>query len=336
MLKIDVHAHYLPRDWPDLARKYGDPRFPVIHHTDDGRHRIYKDGKFFREVRSNTWDPAERIEEYARFGVQVQVLSTVPVMFSYWAKPHHALELHQALNDHMAEAVRAYPRHFAGIGTVPLQSPRLAIQELERCMDQLGLQGVQIGSHVNDWNLDAPELFEFFQAAAELSAAILVHPWDMMGAASMPKYWLPWLVGMPAEQSRAACCLIFGGVLERLPNLRVCMAHGGGSFPYTIGRIEHGFNMRPDLVATDNPRNPREYLDRLYFDSWVADARALRYLLDTVGVSQVMLGTDYPFPLGEQTPGGLIDQLGLDPSERARLFHGTALEWLGLPLSRFA
>ena len=172
MLKIDTHAHYLPRDWPNLARKYGDDRFPVIHHTEDGRHRIYKDGKFFREIWSKTWDPQERIDDYARFGVQVQVISTVPVMFSYWAKPHHALELHQALNEHMAEACREYPRHYAGIGTVPMQSPRLAIQELERCMDQLGLQGVQIGSHINDWNLDAPELFDFFQAAGELGAAI--------------------------------------------------------------------------------------------------------------------------------------------------------------------
>ncbi|WP_454259313.1 amidohydrolase family protein [Pseudoxanthomonas mexicana] len=323
MLKIDTHAHFLPRDWPDLAAKYGDVRFPVIHHGDDGRHRIYKDGKFFREIWPKTWDPEERIADYARFGVQVQVISTVPVMFSYWAKPHHALELHQALNDHTAAACRDYPRHYAGIGTVPLQSPRLAVQELERCMDQLGLQGVQIGSHVNDWNLDAPELFEFFQAASELGAAILVHPWDMMGAASMPKYWLPWLVGMPAEQSRAACCLIFGGVLERLPELKVCFAHGGGSFPYTIGRIEHGFNMRPDLVATDNPRNPRDYLSRVYFDSWVADPRALRYLLDTVGHERVMLGTDYPFPLGEQEPGAGIAALG--PRRHAA----------GTPLSRY-
>ncbi len=336
MLKIDIHAHYLPRDWPDLAQRYGDPRFPVIHHTDDGRHRVYKDGKFFRELFANTWDAGLRISEYEKFGVQVQVISTVPVMFSYWAKPHHALELHRALNDHMAETCRAHPRHVAGIGTVPLQAPRLAIEELERCVEQLGLQGVQIGSHVGAWNLDAPELFDFFAAAESLGAAILVHPWDMMGSESMPKYWLPWLVGMPAEQSRAACSLIFGGVLERLPDLRVCLAHGGGSFPYTIGRIEHGFNMRPDLVATDNPHNPRDYLKRLYFDSWVADDRALRYLLDTCGVDRVMLGTDYPFPLGEQSPGAGIAALDLDVVEQARLYHGTALEWLDLPAARFA
>jgi aminocarboxymuconate-semialdehyde decarboxylase len=336
MLKIDIHAHYLPKDWPDLASKYGDPRFAVIHHGDDGRHRIYKDGKFFREIWPKTWDPEIRIADYAEFGVQVQVLSTVPVMFSYWAKPHHALELHRALNDHMAEACRSYPKHYAGVGTVPMQSPELAIRELERCMDELGLQGVQIGSHIGDMNLDAPELFPFFEAASELGAAILVHPWDMMGSESMPKYWLPWLVGMPAEQSRAACCLIFGGVLERLPNLRVCLAHGGGSFPYTIGRIEHGFKMRPDLVATDNFRNPREYLKRLYFDSWVADELALKYLLDVCGADRVMLGTDYPFPLGEQTPGESIERLPLDEVSCARLYNGTALEWLGLKETRFS
>lgn len=335
MLKIDTHAHILPRDWPNLAEKYADDRFPVIVHT-DGRHRIYKDGKFFREIWPNTWDPQLRIDDYARFGVQTQVISTVPVLFSYWAKPHQALELHRHLNDHTAEVCRTHPRHYAGIGTVPLQSPTLAIQEMERCVEQLGLAGVQIGSHVEDWNLDAPELFPFFQAAADLGAAILVHPWDMMGKDSMPKYWLPWLVGMPAEQSRAACCLIFGGVLERLPGLRVCLAHGGGSFPYTIGRIEHGFRMRPDLVATDNARSPREYFQRLFFDSCVHDPQALRYLIDVAGAEHVMLGTDYPFPLGEQSPGSGIAALDLAAPQQQRLYHGTALDWLGLPATRFA
>lgn len=328
MLKIDTHTHILPPDWPNLAQKYGDDRFPVMTHS-DGRHRIYRGGKFFREVWASAFDARTRIDDYARHGIDVQVVSTVPVLFSYWAPGHQALDLHRHLNDHMAGLCREHPRNYAGIGTVPLQSPTLAIQELERCIDQLGLAGVQIGSHCNDWNLDAPELFPFFEAAADLGAAVLVHPWDMMGMATMPKYWLPWLVGMPAEQSRAACCLIFGGVLERLPKLRVALAHGGGSFPFTIGRIEHGFRMRPDLVATDNARNPREYLGRLYFDSCVHDDYALRALLDIVGGERVMLGTDYPFPLGEQDPGQAIEAMGFDDPQRERLFHGTALEWLG-------
>lgn len=329
MLKIDTHAHILPREWPDLASKYGEPRFAVMTHS-GGHHRIYKNGRFFREVWASAFDPEQRMADCAEHGIDVQVISTVPVLFSYWAKGHQALELHRHLNNHSADVCRQHPRHYAAIGTVPLQSPTLAIQELERCMDQLGLAGVQIGSHCNQWNLDAPELFPFFEAAADLGAAVLVHPWDMMGRDSMPKYWLPWLVGMPAEQSRAACSLIFGGVLERLPKLRVMLAHGGGSFAFTIGRIEHGFRMRPDLVAVDNARNPREYFKRLYFDSCVHDSHALEHLLSVVGHDRVMLGTDYPFPLGEQSPGSSIDALDIDARTRERLYSGTALEWLGL------
>ncbi|HET7301419.1 MAG TPA: amidohydrolase family protein [Oleiagrimonas sp.] len=334
MLKIDVHSHILPRDWPDLAKKYDDNRFPVMTHS-DGHNRIYKDGRFFREVWDSAFDPVTRIGEYRQHEVDVQVISTVPVLFSYWAPGSQALDLHRHLNDHAAGVCRDHPRHVVGLGTVPLQSPTLAIQEMERCIEQLGLAGVQVGSHCNQWNLDAPELFPFFEAAADLGAAIMVHPWDMMGFDSMPKYWMPWLVGMPAEQSRAACSLIFGGVLERLPSLRVMLAHGGGSFPFTIGRIEHGFRMRPDLVAVDNARNPREYFKQLYFDSCVHDPQALTYLLDVVGRDRVMLGTDYPFPLGEQEPGSGIESLHATPAEQARMFHGTALEWLGLPVSRF-
>lgn len=329
MLKIDTHAHILPRDWPNLAAKYADPRFPSIDHS-DARHRIYKDGKFFREIWPNTWDPQLRIDEYARHGVQQQVVSTVPVMFCYWAEAAHALELHRALNEHLAQIVESHRAYYYGLATVPLQDPDLAIRELERSMRELNLSGVQVGSHVGDWNLDAPELFDFFSACEALGAAVLVHPWDMMGATSMPKYWLPWLVGMPAEQSRAACSLIFGGVLERLPNLRVALAHGGGAFPYSIGRIEHGFRMRPDLVATDNARNPREYLSRMWFDCCVHDARALQYLIDSVGYQQVMLGTDYPFPLGEQKPGALIESLGLPEVQRAAVLHQNAQRWLGI------
>jgi aminocarboxymuconate-semialdehyde decarboxylase len=255
-------------------------------------------------------------------------------MFSYWADPDHALELGRYLNDHIAELVASYPRNMIGLGTLPMQSPDHSIEELERCRD-IGLRGVQIGSHINNWNLDAPELFPVFEAMQDLDMALLIHPWEMMGSDSMPKYWLPWLVGMPAEQCRAICCMIFGGVLERLPRLKVCFAHGGGSFPFTIGRIEHGFNMRPDLVATDNPRGPREYVGKFYLDSVVHDTKALAYLLEVFGAQTVMLGSDYPFPLGEKRPGSALEQLPLSAEEQARVYHGTALEWLGLDLADY-
>jgi aminocarboxymuconate-semialdehyde decarboxylase len=335
-LRIDLHTHILPERWPDLRERYGYGGFVSLEHHAPCRARMIIDGRPFREITDSSWDPVRRLEDCDRDGVRVQVLSTVPVMFSYWARPADAWDLSRLLNDHIASVVADYPSRFIGLGTLPLQDAGLAVRELERGVRELGFPGAQIGTHVNQSNLDDPAFFPVYEAAESLNAALFVHPWDMVGRERMPRYWLPWLVGMPAEQSRAACCLVFGGVLERLPGLKVCMAHGGGAFPYTIGRIEHGFNMRPDLVATDNPRNPREYLDRLYFDSWVADPRALRYLLETCGVSQVMLGTDYPFPLGEQSPGAGIASLELPADEQARLYHGTALEWLGLPKSRFA
>jgi len=262
--------------------------------------------------------------------VHVQVLSTVPVMFSYWAKADHALDLSKLLNDHIAGIVAERPQRFVGLGTVPLQSPKLAIRELERCIKDLHLSGVQIGTHVNEWNLNEQELFPFFEAAQALNAAIFVHPWDMMGKEKMPQYWLPWLVGMPAETSLAICSMIFGGVFERLPKLRVAFAHGGGSFPATIGRIEHGFHVRPDLCAVDNAVNPRDYLGRFYLDSLVHDSAMLKFLIQLAGANRVALGSDYPFPLGEHFPGRMIETMHeLDFDTQEWLLHKSALEWLG-------
>lgn len=294
------------------------------------------DDRFFREVQQNCWDPQTRMHECDGDHVDVQVLSTVPVMFSYWAKPEHALDLSMLLNDHIAGIVAEYPQRFAGLGTLPMQSPELAIKELERCVKELGLRGVQIGSHINDWNLDEPALFAIYEAAQDLDAAIFVHPWDMMAKEKMPRYWLPWLVGMPAETSLAICSIMFGGVLDRFPNLRFCFAHGGGSFPATIGRIEHGFHVRPDLVQVNTQTEPRDYLHRLYFDSLVHDPAVLRYMLEVFSANRIMLGSDYPFPLGEHRPGELIESMQeLTPEIRERLLSGTALEFLGLERELF-
>jgi len=329
--RIDLHTHILPETWPDLAERYGYGGFVQLEHRGPGCARMLRDGKPFRDVTANCWDPRVRLAECDRDAVAVQVLSTVPVMFSYWARGDDALDLSRMLNDDLAATVAAHPGRFVGLGTIPMQAPAAAARELERCRRDLGLAGVQIGSHVNDWNLDEPALFEVFAAAQDQDAAVFVHPWDMMGADTMRKYWLPWLVGMPAETSRAICSLIFGGVLERLPRLRVAFAHGGGSFPATLGRIEHGFRVRPDLVAVDNDRAPREYVERLVFDSLVHDPAALRFLIELAGPERIALGSDYPFPLGEHRPGALIESLpGLDAAARRRMLWGTAAEFLRL------
>lgn len=335
MLKIDVHTHILPRDIPDWKDRFGYGGFIKLDHYDPCCARMVRDdGKQFRDIEENCWDPVKRIEEMDEHGITAQVLSTVPVMFSYWAEPHDGVNVAKFLNDHIADIVTEFPLRFVGLGTVPLQDTTLAIAELERCK-QIGLSGVQIGTNVNQKNLSEPEFFDFFAACSELGMAVFVHPWEMMGEGDMQKYWLPWLVGMPAEVSRAICSLIFSGTLERLPDMRICFAHGGGSFPATIGRIDHGFDVRPDLCATDNPCGPRKYLSQMYFDSLVHEPAMLDYLIRLVGADRVMLGTDYPFPLGELEPGKLIESMQYENGIKQNLFNGAALTWLGLDSSAF-
>ena len=334
MLKIDVHTHILPRDIPSWKDSFGYGGFITLDHYEPCcAHMVRDDGVQFRDIEANCWDPRTRIEEMDATGVGVQVLSTVPVMFSYWTKPDDGAEISRFLNDHIADIVSEFPLRFVGLGTLPMQDTELAIRELERCK-KLGLAGVQIGTNINQLNLGEPQFFDIFAACERLGMAIFVHPWDMAGEKDMQKYWLPWLVGMPAEVSRAICSLIFSGALERLPNLRICFAHGGGAFPATIGRIEHGFDVRPDLFS-DNAHGPRKYLGQIYFDSLVHEPSMLDYLIDLVGSDHVMLGSDYPFPLGEAEPGKLIESMDHDDEIRAMLLHGAALSWLNLPESTF-
>jgi aminocarboxymuconate-semialdehyde decarboxylase len=335
MLKIDMHTHILPEKLPDWTTKFGYGNFIHLDHHRPGFARMMQGTKFFREIAQNCWDPALRIDEYARFNTQVQVICTIPVMFSYSAKPLDCLEISVFLNDHIAKICHDYPKNYIGLGTIPMQDTDLAIRELERCKFSLGLKGVQIGSNVNDRNLNDPAFFPIFEACERLGMAVMIHPWNMMGAENMGKYWLPWLVGMPAETSRAACSMIFGGVLEKLPKLRVNFSHAGGSFLPTIGRIEHGYNCRPDLVAIDNQVNPREYLGKFWVDSITHDAKFLEYVIDVQGSAKVTLGTDYPFPLGDLEIGKFIEEMNLDEETLKDIMYRSTLEWLDLDLSDF-
>jgi aminocarboxymuconate-semialdehyde decarboxylase len=329
MFTIDTHTHIIPKDIPDFRKKFGYGDFIMLDHHMRGKAWMMQGEKRFREILENCWDVDTRLEEMKQHGIDMQVICTIPVMFSYWAKPEDGLAISHFLNDHIIEIVTQQPGKFIGLATVPMQEPKAAIKELERCM-KCGLKGVQIGSNVNNLNLSEKQFDEFFAACESLNAAILIHPWQMMGAEHMTKYWLPWLVGMPAEVSRAACSLIFGGVMEKYKRLKVCLAHGGGSFLPTIGRIEHGWECRPDLVAIDNPENPKKYLERFWVDSHVCDYKMLQYVIDLIGADKIMQGSDYPFPLGEAIPGELVRSAPISNTEKEKILGSSAKAWLGL------
>jgi aminocarboxymuconate-semialdehyde decarboxylase len=319
----------MPDKMPNWVQKFGYGEFIHFEHR-NCKACMMKGDKLFREVEDNCFDASVRMKEMDETEVTMQVLSTIPVLFNYWAKAKDGLETSRFFNDHIADTVAKNFKRFLGIGTVPLQDVDFAIQEMERCVSELKMPGLQIGSNINGDNLGDKKFFSFYKRAEELGCALFVHPWEMMGETQMQKYWLPWLVGMPAETSRAICSMIFGGVLQAFPKLRVAFAHGGGSFPLTIGRIEHGYNVRPDLVAIDNAINPRDYIGKFWIDSLVHDNKAMNFIIDVMGEDKICLGSDYPFPLGEHHPGKMIEEMKFENSLIEKLLFKNAQSWLGI------
>lgn len=329
MKKIDIHTHIMPEHMPNWVKKFGYGEFIHLEHN-NCKACMMKGDKLFREVEPNCFDVSLRKKDMEATGVQMQVLSTIPVLFNYWAKPADGLDTSRFFNDHIATAVLKEPASFIGIGTVPLQDIDLAIAEMERCMLELKMPGLEIGSNINGINLSDSRFFPFYKRAEELGCSLFVHPWEMMGENDMQRYWLPWLVGMPAETSRAICSMIFGGIFEKFPLLKIAFAHGGGSFPSTIGRIEHGFQVRPDLVAIDNAISPRQYIGKFWIDSLVHDKQAMQFIIDVMGEDNICMGSDYPFPLGEHHPGKLIEEMNFTESLQSKLLYQNACQWLGI------
>ncbi|MCO6466904.1 MAG: amidohydrolase [Bradyrhizobiaceae bacterium] len=337
MLKIDCHAHILPETWPSLREKYGYGGFITLDHYAPGKARMMRDdGTFFRDITENTWNPEAILADMDAHHVDVMVLCTVPVLFNYWAQPEHGVDWSKFLNNHLSGIVSKYPQRFIGLGTLPLQDLDASIRELWRCTHELGLPGVQIGSNVNGKNLDDKVFFPLWEAAEEMGAAIFVHPWEMFGADRTSKYFQQWLVGMPAETTLAITSMIFGGVFDAFPKLKVMFAHAGGSFPFTLGRINHGFHARPDLCNVYRIKEPQEYVGRFWVDSITHNQDALRFLIALLGANRIAYGTDYPFPLGDLEHGQFIlDMDDLSPAIKKQLFQDSVLEFLGLDAAQF-
>ncbi|MFZ0199662.1 MAG: tryptophan 2,3-dioxygenase family protein [Candidatus Sulfotelmatobacter sp.] len=329
MQVIDIHNHFFPHSWPDLAARYGTPDWPWIKHSEAGKADIMVGDRFFRHIYSACWDPEVRLREMDRDGVDLQIISATPVLFAYERPVEQAVDCARLFNDAALELCSRGKGRLKSFCQVPLQDVDAACKELGRCM-QAGHLGVQIGNHVGNKNLDDSGIVTFLHHCADVGAAVLVHPWEMFGRERMPKYMMPWTVGMPAETQLSVVALILSGALDRLPSsLRICFAHGGGSFAFLLGRLENAWHHHP-VARGDCEHPPSYYLNRFYTDSAVFDQRALQLLMETIGADRVMLGSDYPFPLGEERVGSLIRQSHLPQNAKTKLLGGNAARFLKL------
>lgn len=329
-MRIDLHTHVVPERWEDWASKHGGGRWPRLVPEDPCHATIMTGDQFFRRVTDQAWSPGRRLEDMDRLGIDVQVLSPPPVMFCYWAEPGAARAFARMQNENVAAVAARHPERFLGMATVPLQDPRLAIDELRHARERLGLRAVEIGTCPGGRDFDDPALLPFFEACRDLGTAIFVHPgMPLIGQERLTKYYFPLIVGNPLETALAISTLIFGGVLERLPDLRICFAHGGGAFPFTLGRLDYGWSVRPEGPAAI-PKPPREYARRLYVDSLTHSPANLRFLVQEFGSERVMMGSDYPFDMGVPDPVAAVAEASLGPEARAMIEGGNARRFLGL------
>ena len=330
MIAIDVHSHFFPQQWPDLAAKFGTPDWPRIEHLGEGRARVVVGQREFLPIHAAYWDVDVRLGEMDRNQVDLQILCANPVLFAYGRPAAHALECARMFNDAALELCAKGRNRLFALCQVPLQDTDAACTELSRCM-RAGHLGVQIGNHVGDRDLDEEGLITFLQHCAAEGAAVLVHPWDMLAPQRMSKYMMSWIVGMPAETQLAIVSMILGGAFERVPrDLKICFAHGGGSFAFLLGRLDNAWH-RGDLSRGKSIQPPSAYLDRFYVDSAVFDAASLRFLVDVMGEDRVMLGSDYPSPVGEARVGALVRTApGMSISGRQKILAHNAVHFFGL------
>lgn len=328
---IDVHSHDVPRGWPDLSEVTGAPGpWPWLRLETERDAMIMVGDREFRRINDRCWDPQVRAADMAADGVDIQVVSPTPVFFSYDRPPTEAAAIARVFNDLALEICAPMPDHLIPFCQVPLQDVDAACTELDRCL-AAGHRGVEIGNHVGDRDLDDPGTVEFLQHCASVGAPVFVHPWDMTSSPRISRWMAQWLVGMPAETHLTILAMILGGVFDRVDeSLRICFAHGGGSFAFWLGRFDNAWHQRPDVIGVSE-RPPADYLNRFSVDSVVFEPAALRLLVDTLGADHVMLGSDYPYPLGERPVGNVVRSSDfLSDAERDAILGNNATRFLAL------
>jgi len=326
---IDIHTHYVPNGWPDLRADAG-PDAPWLRAETESEAMIMMGDKEFRRIGADCWHAETRLLDMDADGVRTQVVSPTPAFFNYGRTGEQAGRIARIFNDLALEIVAPAPDRLIPFCQVPLQDPDAACRELERCL-AAGHRGVEIGNHVGDRDLDSAGVETFLQHCASLGVPVFVHPWDMAESPRLDRWMARWLTAMPAETHLSILALVLGGVFDRIdPSLKICFAHGGGSFAFWLGRMENAWHRRNDVIGTSE-FPPSHYLDRFHVDSVVFDERALRLLVDTLGAEHVMVGSDYPYPLGERPVGEVVRKSGfLNETERQLITSGNAERFLSL------
>lgn len=326
---IDVHTHFVPSAWPDLSTQVGPGLWPTLRVDSEREAMIMLGESEFRRIGDDCWDAEVRLADMDADGVEMQVVSPTPLFFSYDKSGDEAVKVARLFNDLALEICAPAPDRLIPFAQVPLQDPDAACVEADRAIAS-GHAGVEIGNHVGDRDLDDAGIVTFLQHCAERGIPVFVHPWDMAGSPRLDRWMARWLTGMPAETHLSIIALILGGVFDRVPpSLRLAFAHGGGSFAFWLGRFENAWRQRPDVIGV-SAQPPSAYLDRFSVDSVVFDPAALRLLVDTLGTSQVMVGSDYPYPLGERPVGDVVHRSAfLDDAEKTAILRDNALRFLG-------
>ncbi|MFE5856479.1 MULTISPECIES: amidohydrolase family protein [unclassified Streptomyces] len=329
MSVFDVHAHVFPRiseSESRLLQGAGEPWLRV-HQDGSGTGMMMSGTEEYRPVTASLWDPERRLIEMDALGIDVQAISSTPLMFGYAAPPDRAAEWCELVNDRILEYCAQDPQRLIPLCQVPLQDTQLACEMASKAA-AAGHRGVHIGNHIGERTLADADVLGFLTHCAREGIPVLIHPWDMLGDGRMDRNMLRWLVGMPAETQLSILGLALSGAFEKLPeSLKLCFCHGGGSFAFLLGRADNAWHNR-DIVRADSPKPPSAYARRFYVDTAVFDPRALRLLVDVMGPDRVMLGTDFPFPLGEQQPGTVVrDCPGLTEAEQAMILGSNAVEF---------